>query len=101
MGQVLKYDEYIGQLSRSIDKRPSEVEMANAQVVSVVRVLILFLEHLLKKCIASKQGAASLSNYSHMHPVAGWAGKDDSSSVTVSENMMDRSFDDDNRNLFE
>ena len=74
------------------------------------------LQYLLSKCINSTNqnqfgGATSLSNYSHINPLGGLnaAAHGDrlegtifsSSSVTGTENMMDRSFEDERRNMFE
>ena len=85
----------------------------------MVQSFVHVIKYFMSKCIYSANnqfmggGAPSLSDYSQINPLGGLnvGGRDanaamegtvfSSSSMTMTEHMMDRSFDDDRRNMFE
>jgi len=62
-------------MAKAVEKKTGppddeQLRMANAQIVSMVRVFIHFLKYLLSKCIRSTNNyAGSVSNYSHINPI--------------------------------
>lgn len=107
------------ELVKELNQQKTITRTANAHIVSILRAFIHFLKYMLTKCLSYQSSnqfgaATSLSNYSHINPIGGLnrgnagAGGNQmegtvfsSSSLTITEHMMEKSFDDDKRNIFE